>query len=80
MPKKVTPETEEQRQARETVEKIASNIAALAKSVNSLLNGPLKRKALIILLAHSAGQPQNAVEAILKALSELEGDWLQQKN
>ena len=69
-------ETEEQKLHREIIEKIAGNISSLAKSVSSLLNGPLNRKALIILLAHSSSNTQRAVEEILKALENLEKDWL----
>lgn len=79
MTKKLQQETEEQKKYRELVEQIAGNIASLAKAVQSLLNGPLKKKALVILLASSARQPQVAVEAILKALEELESDWLNKK-
>lgn len=70
------PETPEQKQYRETVEKIANNIAALAKAVDALLHGPLKRKALLVLLANSSGQTQGAVDAVLKALSDMQKDWL----
>ncbi len=69
-------ETPEQKANRETIERIASNIAALAKAVGSLLNGPLKKKALVVLLASSSGLPQKTVEAVLKALEDLESDWL----
>lgn len=69
-------ETPEQKQYRETVERIAGNIAALAKAVQSLLKGPLKKRALIILLASSSGQSQKSVEDILKALEELDNTWL----
>ncbi len=58
-------ETPEQKADREIVETMAMNIAALAKRVESLLNGPLKKKALVILLAHSSGQSQKSVEAVL---------------
>jgi len=58
------------------VEKIAKNISSLARSVESLLNGSLKRKALVILLAASSGQTKSAVEEVLKALENLEKDWL----
>lgn len=68
--------TIEEKEYREIVEKIAGNIAMLAKAVNSLMNGPLKRKALIILLAQSSGESQRSVEAILKALETMEADWL----
>lgn len=69
-------ETEQEKKYRELVETIAGNIAGLAKAVAALMNGPLKKKALVILLAHSSGQSQNAVESILKALSEMESNWL----
>lgn len=69
-------ETPEQKAYREMVEKIAGNIGALAKAVSSLLNGPLKKRALVILLASSSGQTQRVVEDILKALEEMESEWL----
>lgn len=69
-------ETPEQKQYRETVERIAGNIAALAKAVQSLLKGPLKKRALVILLASSSGQSQKSVEDVLKALEELDNTWL----
>jgi spore germination protein GerM len=75
-PKQVVNETPEQKAYRETVEKIASNIATLADAVASLLNGPLKKKALVILLASSSRQTQATVEAVLSALQTLRGDWL----
>lgn len=70
------PETAEQKQYRETVEKIANNISALAKAIDALLHGPLKRKTLVVLLANSSGLSQSAVDAVLKALSEMQKDWL----
>ncbi len=70
------PETDDQKQAREIVEKIAGNISSLAKAVSALLNGPVKKRALIILLANSSGQSQHATEQVLKALESMEGDWL----
>lgn len=73
---KLVTETPEQKAYRETVEKIAGNIATLAKAVSALLKGPLKKKALIILLAASSGESRTSVEAILKSLEDLEGDWL----
>lgn len=69
-------ETEQQKKDRETVESIANNISALAGSVRALLNGKLKQKALVILLAHSSGIPQYQVANLLTALSTLEKDWL----
>ncbi len=69
-------ETEEQQKYREVVEKIASNIATLAKAVQALLNGPLKRKGLVILLASQSQQSQQTVSDVLKALEEMESVWL----
>lgn len=73
---KIQTESEEQRKYRELVESIAGNIVALSKAVASLLNGPLKKRALVLLLASSSGQTQVAVDSILKALETLETDWL----
>lgn len=70
-------ETEEQKRNRETVESIARNIATLARAVNSLLAGPLKKRALLVLLASSAGMSQQAVGQVLEALASMEKDWLQ---
>lgn len=73
--KKEIKETPEQQQARETIEAIAQNISALASSVQKLLDGKLKRKALVLLLAHSSGVPQYQVDNLLTALANLEKDW-----
>ncbi len=69
-------ETKEQMENRLIIESIANTIGGLAKAVKSLLNGPLKKRALVILLASSSQIPQNKVESVLKALEELEKDWL----
>lgn len=76
MAKKLETQTEEQRRNQEMIAIIANNLSALAKAVQSLVNGPLKKRALVILLASSAKLPQSHVEAILKALEDLEKDWL----
>jgi hypothetical protein len=76
MAKKPIEETSEQRANREIVEGIARNILTLSRAVASLLNGPLKKKALVVLLAQSSQLPQSKVEAVLKALETLEADWL----
>jgi hypothetical protein len=70
-------ETDEQKRNRETVESIANNLAQLSDAVASLLHGPLKRRALFVLLAHSSGSSQRQVEAVLVALEGLKKDWLQ---
>ena len=76
MAKRQTVETSQQREYREMVERMAGNIESLAKAVSSLLNGPLKRQALVILLAHSSGATQTSVAAVLKALESMKSDWL----
>lgn len=78
--KKPVIETEEQKKARETVESIAKNIISLSRAVSALLNGgPLKKRALVLLLASSSGCTQYQVEAVLKAVESMESDWLNSK-
>ncbi len=75
--KKVTvKETPEEEKNRLMVEQIAGNIASLSKAVSALLNGQLKKRAIVLLLANSTGMSQSAVENVLKALENLETDWL----
>lgn len=69
-------ETPQEKADREMVEKIAINISELAKRVRALINGPLNKKALVILLANSSGMYQNQVENVLAALENLDKDWL----
>ena len=75
-PPLVALETDEAKNSRETVESIARNISALAKSVSALLSGPLNRKALVILLASSSGMSRGTVDDVLMALVNFEKDWL----
>ena len=74
--KKTIQETDEQKSQREMVETIAINISTLAKNVSALINGPLNKKALVVLLSHSSGMYQNQVETVLNAIVNLEKDWL----
>lgn len=76
MARKTQEESAEAKANRELVETIAKNLVALSRAVNGLINGPLKKKALVVLLAHSSGLPQNKVDQVLTALKELEKDWL----
>lgn len=69
-------ETSEQKRQREVVEEIATNIAALGRSVATLLGGRLKRKTLLVLLANASGHSQKTVDEILTTLAALEKDWL----
>lgn len=69
-------ETEEQKRQREIVEGIAHNISALAGAVKALLNGPLKQRTLVVLLASSSRLSQRQVEDVLKALADMDKDWL----
>ena len=69
-------ETPEQKAQREMTESIAKNLNALAESVKNLVHGPLKRKTILILLAHSTGLPQRDIDAVLVALTTLPKDFL----
>lgn len=70
MPRKI--ENEEEKKVQEVVESIATNIAQLSRSVSALLGGRLKKKSLLVLLAHQSGQPQWIVEKVLDALADME--------
>jgi spore germination protein GerM len=72
---KVT-ETAEQKAYRENVERIADNIGKLSDAVVTLLKGPLKRKGLLLLLAHSSGQNQRTVDAVIFSIETMRADWL----
>lgn len=67
-------ESEEQKKAKEVVNAIASNLIELSNSVSALLNGKLKKKSLVLLLAWSSGIPQYQVEKVLHAIVDLEKD------
>lgn len=80
MPKRVIPEeTPREKLQRETIETIAATLASLSKAVANLLDGPLNKKALILLLSASSRCTQYQVEAVLKAVETLEADWLNKK-
>lgn len=68
--------TREELEKEATIRSIAQNLSDLAGSVHSLLNGPLKRKSLIILLAHSSNLSQEKVSAVLTAMENLRKDFL----
>jgi hypothetical protein len=72
-------ETPEEQARREAIEQIAGNISSLARAVHALINGPLKKRALLVLLAQSSGLSQERVGLVLKALEDLEADWLNSK-
>lgn len=78
MPRVKAPPIEsiESKKQKEVVQIIAKNIGALADSVTALLGGELNRKAIILLLAHSAGLPQGTVNEVLIALTNLKKDFL----
>ncbi len=69
-------ESEEQKKAKETIKVIAENISSLADAVTDLINGPLKKKTLVTLLASSAGLSKSDTERVLDSLVNLEKDWL----
>lgn len=69
-------ETEEQKKNRELIEGVAKNIRNLANAVNALLNGPLKRQAIEILVTYSSKVPRAQVNAVLVALENLDSKFL----
>lgn len=69
-------ETPEQKQKREMTETIAKNLTELASSVKALIAGPLKKKTLLILLAHTTGLPQRDIDKVLEAVQTLPKDFL----
>lgn len=75
----VVVETEKEKKDRETIDTIATNIASLAKAVTNLLNGPLKKEAIVLLLTASSNCAKYQVENVLKAIQTLEADWLNKK-
>lgn len=76
MATKNKPESEEEKRARLMIEEIADNIAALSRSVSNLLDGRLKEKTIVILLAHTTKMQQYQVEKVLDALKNLEATHL----
>ena len=76
MKKDLVKETPEEKQARETVENIATEIAKLSRQVSALLSGRLNRKAVVILLVASSGQSQSNINMILDAICGLEDKYL----
>ena len=74
MTKKI--ETPEEKKNRETTESIAKNLMSLVESIQALLKGPLKRKTLLVLLAHSSGMNQRDVDKVLQSVESLAKDWL----
>ena len=64
--------TEEQK----TTQAIADNISKLSDSVSALLNGPLNRKALLILLVASTRMTRRQVNDVLVSLEHLKKDYL----
>lgn len=69
-------QTEEEKKHAELVEDIAVNIAQLSRQVSAILNGRIKTKAIVVLLAHSTGMSQRQVTEVLTALQNLEKDYL----
>lgn len=69
-------ETVEEKQYREMVESMATNIARLSREVSALMSGRVKRKTLIVLLAHSCKLSQADIDSVLTAVENLEGDYL----
>lgn len=54
---------------------LAKAIVRMSDDLNKLLASGLNRKAIVILVAASSGQPQYRVEAVLNALADLKRDY-----
>lgn len=65
-------ETPEEKQARETVETIATTIAQLSRQVTALLNGRVKRETIVLLLSHATKLPQRDIGYVLNAIEDME--------
>lgn len=63
---------EEEKRAKAMVEEIAINIAKLSRQVGAILEGRLKKRSLVILLAHTSKMSHYQVEAVLDAIANLE--------
>lgn len=69
-------ETEEEKKQREMVEEIATNIARLSREVRAIVGGRLREDAVVTLLVHATKLPRYNVEAVLKAIGNLEKNTL----
>lgn len=59
-------------QYKNLVEEIAINVAKLSRQVAAILDGRLKKKSIVLLLAHSTNLPQRTVSDVLDAIVDLE--------
>lgn len=69
-------ETPEEKANREMIEGMAENISILSRSVKALLNGKLKRVAIVHLLVRSSRLSHAQVEEMLKAIENLEKNYV----
>lgn len=68
--------TDVEKKQQETVDNIADAITRLSDSVYPLLNGKVKRKTLVVLLAWTSGVPQYQIEKVLEAMENMQKDHL----
>ena len=54
---------------------LAQAIVDISKAARALANSGLNQKAIIVLTAHAAGQPQYVVKQILDSLQQLQRDY-----
>lgn len=74
-----TPETEEQKKAREFVEATAQAIIDLAEGVRAMLNGRVNKRALVLLIQAAAGTrtvTQEQVEQVINTIAKLDKTYL----
>jgi hypothetical protein len=61
-------------------EELASQVAALANAARVMMNGPMKRRAMLLLLADQSGVGFNTCNQIMMALEAFDTNWLREKN
>lgn len=73
-------ETEEEKKAREFVEAAAQAIIDIAGGINKLLDGKLKKSAIVLLIQEAAGGrgvvSKETIEKILNAIATLDKTFL----
>lgn len=65
-------QTDDEKKYQAMVEEIACNIAKLSRQVATILDGRMKKKSIVLLLAHSTNLPQRTVSDVLDAIVDFE--------
>jgi hypothetical protein len=57
------------------IEILATAVTEIARAFKKINEGPLKRKALLVLLKDSSGVPMNQITRVLDSLTDLERNY-----